>query len=64
MPSGDRTRDFERQSKRGTKATLCPQEGDSYSSSEQLLKQRVGTGEGERGMDGGKERRRDGLERN
>ncbi len=51
-------RDSEWQSQRGTKATLCPQEGDNYSSSEQLLKQRVGTG----GREGKKEGWR--LERN
>lgn len=43
-------------SERATKATLCPQEGDNYSSSGQLLKQREGV-DGEKAMEGGWERK-------
>lgn len=59
FPAVNERRDSEWQSERGTKATLSPQEGGNYSFSEQLLKQRVETGEEGRVI-----RTRDGLERN
>lgn len=48
-PSSNRMGRFQCQSESGTKATLCPQDDDNYSSSEQLLRQRLGTLDGREG---------------